>query len=127
MAPRNISLQPCGAQLQRRVLLERRSSLEAARYRACASRLEAARYRACASRLEAARYRACASRLEAARYRACASRPARQLPLSCRATPPQLRRGACGFERRLMRAAAKKSRLTILAILAVAVSTLGLP
>src|SRR5438552_17545733 len=48
--------------------------LEAARYRACASRLEAARYRACASRLEAARYRACASRLEAARYRACGSR-----------------------------------------------------
>jgi hypothetical protein len=39
-----------------------RSILEAARYRACASRLEAARYRACASRLEAARYRACASR-----------------------------------------------------------------
>src|SRR5436190_749927 len=53
------------------------SSLEAARYRACASRLEAARYRACASRLEAARYRACASRLEATRYRACASRRAR--------------------------------------------------
>src|SRR5438105_15804724 len=54
--------------------MEVRTFLEAARYRACASRLEAARYRACASRLEAARYRACASRLEAARYRACASR-----------------------------------------------------
>jgi len=39
------------------------ASLEAARYRACASRLEAARYRACASRLEAARCRACAPRL----------------------------------------------------------------
>src|SRR5256885_407511 len=37
--------------------------------------LEAAPYRACASRLEAAPYRACASRLEAAPYRACASRP----------------------------------------------------
>src|SRR5262245_48265509 len=33
--------------------------------------LEAARYRACASRLETARYRACASRLEAACCRAC--------------------------------------------------------
>src|SRR5439155_1331175 len=50
------------------------TSIEAARYRACASRIEAARYRACASRIEAARYRACASRIEAARYRACASR-----------------------------------------------------
>jgi len=38
--------------------------------------IEAARYRACASRIEAARYRACASRIEAARYRACASRRA---------------------------------------------------
>ena len=44
--------------------------------------LEAARYRACASRLEAARYRACASRLEAARYRACASRRA-CVPYGC--------------------------------------------
>src|SRR5881628_3729937 len=43
-------------------MLKRRSFLEAARCRACASRLEAARYRACASRLEAARCRACASR-----------------------------------------------------------------
>src|SRR2546429_3955728 len=58
------------------------SRLEAARSRACASRLEAARYRACASRLEAARYRACASRLEAARYRACASRRA-CVPYGC--------------------------------------------
>src|SRR5439155_4171122 len=56
--------------------------LEAARYRACASRLEAKRYRACASRLEAKRYRACASRLEAKRYRACASRRAR-IPYGC--------------------------------------------
>src|SRR5437899_4966375 len=41
---------------------DRPPSIEAARYRACASRIEAARYRACASRIEAARYRACASR-----------------------------------------------------------------
>ena len=67
-------------------------SLEAAPYRACASRLEAAPYRACASRLEAAPYRACASRLEAAPYRACASRLDAAPYRACAVAPPLLRK-----------------------------------
>jgi len=50
--------------------------IEAARYRACASRIEAVPEKTGGHFIEAARYRACASRIEAARYRACASQSA---------------------------------------------------